>query len=155
VNGRETDGQVLAGEQHAEACDAESISEKFRLAGEAKSGGLELVLADRCGDHGGSLPGFEFDYGLFQGLKCSGGGSLVGLARRAGVAVADDLKLVVLRKIPAGKGPLDNFRADAGGVAYGDEDAGHDQGFSCCHVMPSGNACEFQISRLAHKVSHE
>ena len=155
VNGREADGQVMAGEQHAEMRDSEGIGEKFRLAGKAETYGLELVLADRCGDHGSGLADFEFECGLFQTLECGGGGLLVWLARRAGFAVANDFKFVVLRDFRRGKGLIDNFRADAGGVADGDEDAGHGQRFPCYHVLPSGNACKFQISRLAREVTRE
>jgi len=50
---------------------------------------------------------------------------------------------------------LDFFRTDAGGIAVGDKDAGHGQRFPCCDVLPSGNACEFQISRLAREVTRE
>ena len=69
MNGREADGQVLASEQHAEARDTEGIGKKFCLAGEAKSHGLELVLADRCGDHGSGFADFEFESGVLQALR--------------------------------------------------------------------------------------
>lgn len=142
-----------AGEQHAEARDTEGIGEKFRLAGEAKSYGLELVLADWCGDHGGDLAIFEFDCGLFKGLEGGGGGPLIGLARCAGTAISDDFKLVALRNLCGCESKFDNFRADAGGVTECDEDAGHKERFLCSYVLPSGNRQKIQISRLVGPMS--
>jgi len=148
VNGCEADSQVLAGEQHTEARDPEGIGKKLRLAGEAKPCGHELVLADRRGDHGGGLAIFEFVCGQFQCFECGGSGSLIWLTRDAGAAVADDFKFVVVRDFRRGKGLIDNFRADAGGVTECDEDAGHEVRFLCSHVLPSGNRRNFKSHGL-------
>ena len=154
MNGREADGQVLASEQHAEARDTEGIGKKFCLAGEAKSHGLELVLADRCGDHGSGFADFEFESGVLQALECGFSGPLVWLAGCASLTVADDFKLVVLRYLCRCKGLIDNFRADAGGVADGDKDACHIQRFPSCDVLPSHNRLNFKSHGLPKLCFH-
>ena len=94
VNGCEADGQMFPGEQHAVVGDTKGVGEKFRLAGEGESDRLELVLADRRGDHGSGLAVFEFEGGQFQCFEGGGGGPLIRPARGACAAVANDFKLV-------------------------------------------------------------
>lgn len=125
VDGGEPDGEGAAGQQHAEVSDAEGVCEKLGLAGKRETERLQRILADRGGDDGIRLARLEHGGRLVKCGEGGGGGAAVGLAWIAGVAVAEQDELTVLRKRAHGEGLLDDFRADSGGVSEGDGDAWH------------------------------
>lgn len=125
VDGGEADGQGPAGEEHAEVPGAEGMGEVFGLAGEGETEGLEGFLGDRAGDHGVGAVVLEFRDGRVQGGEGGGGGTVVRLSRDAGMAVAEDHEFKTAGQFTRGERSVDDFRADAGRIAEGDEDASH------------------------------
>lgn len=125
VDGSKAHRQGRPGEEHAEVRHAKRMGEKFRLPGKRKPDRLERVLADGPGDHCVRRACGQAVGGKLQRLEGRPGGAQVGLSGGPGITVAEDFKHAVTGELPGGEGLVDDLRADAGGVAEGDEDVRH------------------------------
>ena len=74
VNGRQCDGEMIAGEAHRRLMSAESFTEKFRLPGVGKADGLQGVLRYRTRNDSIGAALFQTTSGFFQGIKCDASG---------------------------------------------------------------------------------
>ncbi len=125
MDGGEADGDGGAGEEHSGFGDAEGVGEEFGLAGEGEADGLEGFFGDGAGDDGGGVGFAEEAGGFVEGVEGGAGGFWGGFSGGGGGAVADDTVDEVFGEFSGGEGGIDDFRADACGVAEGDENFFH------------------------------
>ena len=123
VNGAEGYGEPLAGEAHGEIRHAEAVGKEFSLPGEVKTDAVQVLLADRGGDHCIDAPLFQGSCGVFQlferGLGCFAGGTA-----GCGVDSRPHGPEFGLFTSHGGQGGTHDFRADSGLVAQGVADDG-------------------------------